>query len=189
MDTPADEPIAPRTLLWRAAVGLLTLFAGVAALGFLLREPLEWLAAWFVGNLGLPGVVLAVTIVDTLPLTHEPVLLLAWSGGIPFWHIWAAASAGSVAAGVIGWFLGRALGGRPTVQRFFERYRLSSFLDRYGAWAVAVAALTPFPYAVATWAAGAARVPLVLVFAGSLVRLLKVWIYLSLIVLGWSAGG
>jgi membrane protein YqaA with SNARE-associated domain len=168
---------------------LLTLFAGVAALGVVLREPLEWLAAWFVGTLGLPGIVLAVTLVDTLPLTHEPVLLLAWSGGVPFWHIWAAASLGSVAAGGVGWGMGRLVGQRPSVQRFFVRYRLADFLERYGAWAVAVAALTPFPYAVATWSAGAARVPLALVLAGSMVRLIKVLVYLSLIVLGWSAGG
>lgn len=189
METPDVEPIAPRVLLWRAAVGLLTLFAAVAALGFVLRGPLEQMAAWFVHHLGLTGVVLAVTVVDTLPLTHEPVLLLALAGGIPFASIWAAASLGSVLAGMVGWGLGRLLGHRPEVQRFFARYRLADFLDRYGAWAVAVAALTPFPYAVATWSAGAAGVPWLQVFLGSLVRILKVWIYLSLIVLGWSAGG
>jgi len=189
MEEPQPEPIALRPLLWRGIGGLLTLLLGVAALGVVLRRPLEVAAAWFVDTMGLLGVFLAVTLVDTLPLTHEPVLLLAWSGGLSFGAIWAAASAGSVLAGVLGWLVGGRLARFRWVQRAFLRYRITAFLERYGAWAVAVAALTPFPYAVATWAAGAARVPLVPVFLGSLVRILKVLIYLSLIVLGWSAGG
>ena len=189
MDTPTPEPIALKSLLWRGSVGLLTLLLGVAVLGIVLRHPLELAAAWFVQTLGLAGVFLAVTLVDSLPLTHEPVLLLAWSGGLSFVAIWGAASAGSVLAGVVGWALGSRLARLDRVTQFFARYRITEFLDRYGAWAVAVAALTPFPYAVATWAAGAARLPLLPVFLGSLVRILKVLIYLSLIVLGWSAGG
>ena len=189
MTQPTPEPIALRPLLWRGAGGLLTLLLAVAALGVILRKPLELAAGWFVETLGLLGVFLAVVLVDSLPLTHEPVLLLGWSGGLSFGAIWAAASAGSVLAGVVGWFMGGRLGRFEVVTRFFARYRITEFLDRYGAWAVAVAALTPFPYAVATWAAGAARLPLLPVFLGSLVRILKVLIYLSLIVLGWSAGG
>lgn len=188
MDPTPIVPLDPRTLMWRAGLGLFTLLAGVALAGVLARQPLEAVGAWFVGHMGLTGVFLCVTVVDTLPLTHEPILFLGWSGGLGFGPVWAAASAGSVLAGVVGWFLGRQLSGSAFLKRQFVRYRIDRLFERYGVWAVAVAALTPFPYAVATWSAGAAGMPLGPVFAGSCVRILKVWIYLSLIVAGWSAG-
>jgi len=188
MDPMPIERLDPRTLWWRGTIGLFTLLLGVTLAGVAFRNPLEALGALFVDHLGLTGVFLSVVLIDTLPLTHEPVLFLGWSGGLGFWWIWAAAGSGSVLAGVFGWFLGGRFAHTAFVQRQCIRYRIDILFERYGVWAVAVAALTPFPYAVATWSAGAARMPLGPVFAGSLVRLLKVWIYLSLIVAGWSAG-
>jgi membrane protein YqaA with SNARE-associated domain len=187
MEPKPTEPLAPRTLLWRAVVGLFILFSTVAAAGLLARGPIEAGGAWFVSHMGLLGVFISVTVVDTLPLTHEPILFLAWSGGLGFWPVWASASAGSVTAGGIGWALGGLLSGQGWMQRALIRYRVDQLFQRYGVWAVAVAALTPFPYAVATWAAGAARMPLGPVVLGSCVRILKVWIYLSLMVAGWTA--
>ena len=64
-------------------------------------------------------------------------------------------------------------------------------MKRYGVRAVAVAALTPFPFAIATWGAGASNVGLKPVLLGSLFRFPKVFIYLSGIagVISFSAGG
>lgn len=188
METGPREPLALRPLLWRLAVGLFTLVVVVGALGVVLRAPIEQIAAVFVGRFGLFGVFALVAVVDTLPLTHEPVLLLGYSGGLGFWWVWLAASAGSVLAGVQGWLLGRWLGDHPAIQQTLARYRIDAFLRRYGGAAVAVAALTPFPFAVATWASGASRVPFGPLLLGSLVRFPKVLIYLSLIALGWQAG-
>lgn len=183
---PERDPLSLHVLLWRLLGGLLMLLAGLVLAGLLVREPVEALAAWFVREGGLGGLFLAVTVVDSLPLTHEPVLLLAWSGGLGFWPVWLAASLGSVAAGIVGWTLGGLLGRLDAVKRVFARYRIAEVFEKYGGAAVAVAALTPVPYAVTTWAAGAARVPFVPLFLGCLVRFLKVLIYLSLIVAGWS---
>ena len=92
----------------------------------------------------------------------------------------------AVAACIVGWTFGGLLGRFEIVQRVFVRYRVAEVFERWGGAAVAVAALTPVPYAVTTWAAGAARVPFVPLFLGCLVRFVKVLIYLSLIVAGWS---
>lgn len=189
MAHPPPEPLAVRSLLWRLAAGLFTLLATVAVLGALMRDPIERASAWFVDQAGLLGVFFMVMLTDTVPLTHEPVLLLGYSGGLGFWKIWAAASAGSVLAGVNGWLLGRWLGRFDFVQHLLVRYRIDVFLQKYGVAAVAVAALTPFPYAVATWASGAARLPFLPLLLGALVRLPKVLIYLSLIAFGWDAAG
>lgn len=189
MTHPPNEPLALRTLLWRLALGLFMLLLVVGALGVLFRDPVERVAEWFVAEFGLLGIFLVVTVVDALPLTHEPILLLGYSGGLGFWQVWAAASAGSVMSGVLAWSLGGWLSRFEIVQRQLARYRIDVFLRRYGGWAVAVAAITPFPYSVATWASGAARMPFLPLFLGALARLPKVLIYLSLIALGWSTGG
>lgn len=172
-------------LLVRLGSALFTLVVVFAALAWIARGPLEAFAGWFVGTFGLIGLALFVLVVDSLPLTHEPVLFLGLSGGLGFWPVWAAGTIGSIGAGVVGWLGGRFLGRHPALQRIFERYRITAFLHRYGAWAVAVAALTPFPYALTTWASGAAHVPLSQVLLGSLMRGPKVLLYLSLMAAGW----
>ena len=180
-----DEVPSLRALLVRLGSALFTLVVGFAFLAWVARRPLEAFAGWFVDTFGLVGLGAFVLLVDTLPLTHEPVLFLGLSGGLGFWPVCAAGTLGSIGAGIVGWLGGRVLGRQPWLQSLFERYRITAFLRRYGAWAVAVAALTPFPYAVTTWASGAANVPLRLVVLGSLMRGPKVLLYLSLIAAGW----
>jgi membrane protein YqaA with SNARE-associated domain len=67
----------------------------------------------------------------------------------------------------------------------FKTYRVTAFLERYGVWAVAIAAFTPFPFAVVTWASGACGLPVKPVLLGSLFRAPKVLLYLTIIVYGW----
>ncbi|MEZ4317322.1 MAG: VTT domain-containing protein [Myxococcota bacterium] len=173
------------SLVVRLGIGLSTLVALFGLLAWGLREPLEAFAAWFVSHTGLVGVAVLVSIVDALPLTHEPILFLAWNGGLGFWPVWAAATVGSIASGALGWAGGRALGRWGFLTRTFETYRVTAFLDRYGVWAVAIAAFTPFPFALVTWASGACGLPLKPVLLGSLFRAPKVLLYLTIIVYGW----
>ena len=188
MDSTPVERLTPRTLWWRGTIGLFTLLALAALAGALLRHPLETVGEWFVHHLGLIGVFVTVLVIDTMPLTHEPILLLAWTGGLGFLPIWLTAGLASILSGALGWFLGSLFAHNAFVQRQCQRYRIDILFQRYGVWAVAIAAITPFPYAIATWSAGAARMPFLQVLAGSCARLIKVLIYLSLIVAGWQAG-
>ncbi|MEM7052437.1 MAG: YqaA family protein [Acidobacteriota bacterium] len=66
-------------------------------------------------------------------------------------------SAGSVLGGVAGYGIGR-WGGRPLLQKLFKAERLESverYFDRYNAWAIGIAGLTPIPYKVFTLSGGA----------------------------------
>jgi membrane protein YqaA with SNARE-associated domain len=184
-----EKPPSVTTLLVRLGIGLSTLVAIFGLLAWAMREPVERFAAYFVDTMGLAGVAGLVLIVDSLPLTHEPILFLGWSGGLGFWPVWAAASAGSIGAGVLGWTGGRVLGRWAPLRAMFKRYHITAFLERYGVWAVAIAAFTPFPFALVTWASGMSGLPLRPVFLGSLVRAPKVLLYLTIIVYGWSLPG
>jgi membrane protein YqaA with SNARE-associated domain len=176
-------------LIRRVGVGLVVLLIGVAILAVVAKEPLEAAAHGFVDAFGLVGVFVGVLMTDTFVLTHEPILFVGYAGGLGFWPVFVTASVASVSAGFTGWSLGSMLGRFAPVQRLFERYRIRAFLEKYGFWSVAVAALTPFPFSVATWASGAAGVSLKTVMLGSLFRVPKVLFYFGVIIAGWGLAG
>lgn len=184
---PSDVP-SLSSLLWRLGVGLVGLLLAVALLGWTLAEPTERVAALFIGAFGAAGVFVLVLLVDAVPfLTHEPILFLAWTGGFSYWSVVALGGTASFLSGALGWSIGRALGRFQPLHDLFERYRIAPFLRRHGALAVAAGALTPFPYALTTWGAGACGVTFRQVMLGALLRYPKVVFYLSIMVFGWRA--
>ncbi|MFT6162818.1 MAG: putative membrane protein YdjX (TVP38/TMEM64 family) [Myxococcota bacterium] len=176
-------------LLGRLLVALVIMGVCAWFLGTVLQGPIETLSASFVESFGVLGVFVGVMILDAIPGTfHEPLLILAYDGGIQYGMIVIAAGTASIVAGVIGWTCGRLLGKWPFVDRLLTKYRITPFMRKHGARAVAIAALTPFPYAITTWGAGAADVPLSSLLIGALFRYIKVALYLGIIVYGWSLG-
>lgn len=176
----------PRVLLSRLAVAMVVLLAVVGSLAVALEPQLTMLSEGFVSRFGLAGLFVGVVLTDSLAATNEPLMLVAYAGGLGFWPVFVVASSASVLAGPVGWFLGGLLGRLSYVQDLFSRYKIDAFLHRYGFWSVAMAAVTPFPFSLVTWASGAVRVPLSVVFAGSLFRIPKTLFYLSIIVFGWD---
>jgi membrane protein YqaA with SNARE-associated domain len=170
-------------------LGLVALVLIVAALSWALRDPLTQMSAWFVEELGLWGLFGGILFTDCWiapPLSHEPLLFFAHAGGIPFVKIWAAASTASVIAGPLGYGLGTVFGRVRFVQRRLRGSGVESLMRRRGATVVAAAAITPIPFAMSTWLAGALGLPFGRFLAACFVRVLKVALYLGLIVFGWA---
>jgi len=70
---------------------------------------------------------------------------------------------GSVSGAIAGWFIGR-WGGRPILDKLFQSEKIQQverLYDRYGVWAVLIAAFTPIPYKVFTIASGVFRLNIV----------------------------
>ncbi len=91
------------------------------------------------------------------PIPPDP-LLIAIGIADPSVAIWAAALAtlASVAGGIVGHYLGRRIG-RPLLYKFVSQdkvARAEALFERYGAWAILAAAITPIPYKVFTILAG-----------------------------------
>jgi membrane protein YqaA with SNARE-associated domain len=66
-------------------------------------------------------------------------------------------AAGSVLGGMAGYGIG-FYGGRPLLKRWFKAARLQAveaYYDRYNAWAIGIAGLTPLPYKLFTISGGA----------------------------------
>lgn len=183
----SEEPLEPRALARQLLVGLVLLVGIGLIAGLLLREPIERFSVVIVGWMGLPGIFVAILALDSLPFTwHDPLLLVGYEGGIDFWSLVGTAGFASCLSGFTGYLLGSALAPRPWVQRLFRKYRVFGFMQTYGAAFVVVAALTPFPFALATWAAGATRSPVRQVVLGSLFRFPRVLVYTALFVGGWK---
>ena len=124
----------------------------------LFRELSDWLLAfadsdWAALALGIAAFSESIF----FPVPPDP-LLLAISIPQPHMAMWLAllVTAASVAGAVVGHFIGRKFG-RPLLDRMFSRSkveRVERMFQKYGVWAVLIAAVTPIPYKVFAIAAG-----------------------------------
>lgn len=127
------------------------------------REFLHELLAWVEGFAATPYGTWALFLLAFAESSFFPippdVLLIALCIGEPEKSLWFAlvCSVGSVLGGAAGYGIGLA-GGRPLLLRLFGPERVavvSRYFDRYNAWAVGIAGLTPIPYKIFTIAGGA----------------------------------
>ena len=117
------------------------------------------------------------------------VLLIALCIAEPERSLWYAliCSVGSVLGGMAGYGIGR-YGGRPLLLKIFSHERIdtvSAYFDRWNAWAVGIAGLTPIPYKVFTISGGAFAIDFrIFIVASAVSRSLRffviavlMWIY------------
>jgi membrane protein YqaA with SNARE-associated domain len=128
-----------------------------------LHEWLSGLLAWVEAFAGTPyggwalfGLAFAESSVFPIP---PDVLLIALSLGRPELAFWFAlvCSIGSILGGMAGYALGY-YGGRPLLLKMFDSQKIASverYYDRYNAWAIGIAGLTPLPYKLFTVSGGA----------------------------------
>lgn len=190
--TPSSAPVSvmfsPRRLIVSTLVGLLVLMGLAALIGYYFREPLMRISRMFVESFGGPGVAFGFFLPDafTIPLPNDVATVLGLAGGMSFFEVSAWATGGSLIGGSVGYWIGRFLRRTRVVQGVLERGdgAAQKTLTRYGAWAVAVAAITPLPYSIFCWAAGAGRIPFQIFLLASTLRVVRVTGYLYLIQLG-----
>lgn len=117
-------------------------------------------------------------------------LLIALCVAQPERSLWFAlvCSVASVIGGIAGYGLGWA-GGRPLLARLFDSTRLErvrAYYDRYNAWAVGVAGLTPIPYKLFTVSGGAFQINFkIFVFASVVSRSLRFFL-VALLMRWWG---
>jgi len=159
-----------------------------------LRAPITSLGQAFIDAGGAAGLFAGVILANTslLPATDEPVIFLAISSGrMSAWTIFLVSAAASTLAGPVGYGLGALVGRATSLEAWITRKNpdVAAWLRQRGAWAVAVCAVLPFPFAVSTWTAGMMRVGLLPVCAASLLRIPKTGFYFLLMLKGWGMGG
>jgi membrane protein YqaA with SNARE-associated domain len=179
----------PAEIAWKALPGLLLVLAAVAGAGYAFRTPILAVSTGLVARFGLPGVFLGCLVGDSLPAVGaQPVLFLAYTGGLRFLPILAVAALAGIVAGGLCWGLGRLLGRWAPVSGWIQRTGLGPWLEKDAIRTVFASAILPFPFAATAIAAGAAGAPLAHVLLGSTGRAPKALMNLTLIAAGWSLG-
>lgn len=173
----------------KAIGALVVLMVILGLLAYTVHDPLVALAERFVAIAGPPGIALGFFLPDafTLPIPNDAFSFFGLIGGIPFWTCVLWACLGTLVGGSLGFFLGRWLSHTETFRRMMaQRGReVTLLVERYGVRALLFAALTPLPYSIACWAAGACGMRFFTFFLVSLSRIPRVIFYLWLIEQGF----
>jgi len=182
------DTLSPAALA-RVAVGFVVLLGAVAVVGALLREPIHTFATTLLADLGSVGLFLALYVTDPMPgLGFQPVMFLAYTGGASALGVLLCAWGASMCASVTVYAVGRVFQGRPALVALLLRWRIGHWIQAYGARAIAVAAVAPVPFAVATFGAGVMGLPLKDLLIGASARGLKMGFTLGAIIAGWGVG-
>lgn len=124
---------------------------------------LAW-AQWFIINYGFMGV-FTVAFFESFvfPVPTAAIILPATALGMDPFMVTIIATIGSVTGAVVGYYLGFYLG-HPAAEKIIRKKKhikgVEKWFDRYGAWAVLIAAFTPIPFKVFTWFGGIFRMEL-----------------------------
>ncbi|MDP8223803.1 MAG: VTT domain-containing protein [Candidatus Lernaella stagnicola] len=180
-----DAPLSSRRLLLQMIGGIVVMAGALGVITFLFRDEFAQISEGFVAIFGGAGVWLTFFLTDAfpIPVPPDPAMAFALMGNIAPWEVIVWGVTGSLTGGTLGYLLGRRL----SHTRFFQRliagksetaYRV---VDKYGVLGVALCALTPLPYVVASWTAGALGMPFRRFFAVSLIRIVRVSLYVALL--------
>ena len=184
-----DDDLDIRGLVVRSLWTILGLVVFIGGLAWLWRDELVALGELFVAKLGLGGLFLGFFLPDALPLPlpHDVFSGLCLVGGVSFPVIVAVASTASLCGGSVGFTIGRRLSHTRWFRQVMARHGADAhaMVVRYGAVAVAIGALTPLPYFIVCWSAGALDMRYRRFIGWSLLRIPRVAGYLWLVQLGF----
>lgn len=122
------------------------------------------LAKSAINSYGITGIfVVAILESFIFPVPTAIIITSATALGLDVLTITIIATIGSVIGAVVGYYMGKR-GGRPALVWLFDKKKLKkvdNFFDKYGVWAVGIAALTPIPFKIFTISAGVARMRII----------------------------
>jgi len=181
-DVAQEELLDARVLIRSTLVVIVTFTAFIGAASYFLMDWFKAVGKVFVAWFGGPGVALGYYVPDafSIPVPNDAFGLFGLAGGMNFWVISAWATFGSVAGGCTGFWLGRLLQRTQWLKEFMLKRgaTVQPIVRRYGALGVAVGALTPVPYSVCAWAAGALNMRFDVFFVVSLLRFPRIVAFL-----------
>lgn len=179
--SPATEanPASASKAVIQTVISLVVLFALFFVVFSLFREPILSFGGSVAKTLGLPGAFLFVYAIDTLvtPMSAD-VLFASVSAWEPVSFL-ATISVASILAGMTGYWIGRGLNHIPALHKVADgiRRKGGAMVERYGFWAIVLAALTPIPYSLVSWTCGVVRMKYSTFVIGCLFRAPRMVIY------------
>lgn len=170
---------------WTLAARLFGVVSAVAATLFTIshfyRAELDAAGHYFVSRFGYAGVVAGSFFAEvfSLPIPPQAYMLAAMSGGAPHLPVLVVVSVSSMAGGFVGYHLARRLSKIAFFVRRLDRsrQRVDGLFERWGAWAVVVASVSPIPFSMLCYLAGVYRMPPRLLGALLVLRLPRILLF------------
>jgi len=161
--------------LIRLGIAFLFVLLLVVLLRFIFGNYIETFAQTMVDSFGLPGIFVGTFVLDSLILGISPdfILFVAIAGEMHPLGVLLTISIASILGGNAGYFIGRFLGHRKFVQKRIANYERKGhyLMEKYGLWAVIVAAMTPIPFSTVCWIAGMLEMKYTHFLAGAVWRI------------------
>lgn len=179
-----------KKLLGKGLLGLIAVVVIILTLSHFLKEPIHNLSTKFIEIFGVYGVGIGILVSDSLPafLIPDAFLFLAVAGGLSDIPVLSNACIGSILGGSISYFLGRYIFPKISkIQNFLKIHeeKLIVYLEKYGTWAVVLAATTPLPYSWMSYLVGSLKMPFWKFLLASLWRIPRFIVYYYAIKLNW----
>lgn len=190
-EAPEDEgEPSIRRLAWQTFWVTVILVGLVAGAGWFLRDPLTELAQWLVVNLGYAGMFVGVFLADTFtfPVPPDVYIFIAVASGVDVVPSLTTVALASVIAGNAAYYIGPSISETPVLRARIEKFRPRGerLFEKYGVWAVAIAAMTPVPFSIVCWMAGTYRMKYGSFAIATLMRIPRVIGYYWLYKMGWA---
>ncbi len=180
-------------LALKFVLGVLGLVAIVSLLGHYYRDELETMGRALLDRFGYAGITLGTFIADGFhfPIPPQFYMLASIAAGWSVVGTLVAVCIGSLLGGFTAYSIARKASHLRVFQRLLARTqsKVDWLFERFGYWAVALGSLTPIPYSMLCYVAGAHRMPAKTFVVLALFRIPKVILYFELVKLGWASGG
>jgi membrane protein YqaA with SNARE-associated domain len=176
---------------WRQALwGLAGLFAVALAASYFFSDELKSLGGELMGAYGLMGLAIGVIIIDTCTpgFPFETLVYLGIAAGEDWVVLATVAGCASTLAGPIDYGVGRLLDRLIGLSQRCAGNPVLSHLKAHGAVWVAVASITPLPYSMMNWLAGALRIPFWHCVLACTLRLPRTYVFSYLLWVSWQQG-
>jgi membrane protein YqaA with SNARE-associated domain len=174
-------------------LGVVGLVAVVSLLGHHYRAELESMGRTILDRFGYVGIALGTFIADGIhfPIPPQFYMLASIAAGWSVLWTLVAVCMGSMLGGVTAYSIARKASHLRVFQRLLARTqrKVDSLFARFGYWAVALVSLTPIPFSMLCYVAGAHRMRARMFVVLSLFRIPKLVLYFYVVKLGWASGG
>jgi membrane protein YqaA with SNARE-associated domain len=174
----------------RALLGLFALFAIALAASIFFNGELKAFGGDLMRAYGLLGLALGVVIIDTCTpgFPFETLVYLGIAAGEDWAVLAGVAGSASALAGIIDYGIGRFLDRFVNLSKRQAHSPLLGHLKTHGAVWLAVAAITPLPYSMMNWLAGALRIPFRHCAMACTLRLPRAYLFTYLMWVSWQQG-
>ena len=180
-----------KKLIIQSILGILVVLVLIILLGKLIHEPILYFSQKFIDIFGVFGVGLGILISDSLPafMIPDAFLVFAVAGNLGDLEVITFASIGSLIGGSNSYLVGRFILPKLKIGRDMitkNETKLVPYIEKYGMWAVVIAATTPLPYSWMSFLVGSFKMSYLKFMISSLTRIPRFVIYYYAIKMGWA---